>query len=76
MLKEDLGFYVDTKTGNRYEVLKITSISEYKPLSGNKVKRCDGSHGYITKCGVDLESIDNSHFEFELIQIDGTIRKE
>jgi hypothetical protein len=76
MKLESLGYYLEVRSGDRYEVLKRTSISDYKPLAGNKVKSCEGKHDYITKCGIDLEPIDDSLLEFELIQIDGTIRKE
>ena len=76
MSVRELGVYIEKNSGKQYTVLERTKELSYRPLkSGNKITSA-GSIDYVTSCGIDLEPMDDELNQFELIQIDGGIKRQ
>jgi hypothetical protein len=71
---EIIGQYQDEKTREIYTVLKRTKEIIHKPLSG-KEQVLDDTYDFITSCNIDLNQLDDELNEFELMQIDGVIKR-
>ena len=71
---ETIGQYQDEKTGKIYTVLKRTKEIVHKPVSG-KSQVLEDTHDFITSCDIDLNPLDNEFNAFELMQIDGIIKR-
>lgn len=74
MSLRELGIYIDEVTGKSYSVLERTQNISSSTLSAG-IKR-KGNFEYVTSCGIDLEPLDDNLDEFELLQIDGVIKKQ
>jgi hypothetical protein len=74
-LVESLGFYTETRSGKTYEVLKRTFYVATSSGSGQN-REYEGNHDYVTSCGIDINPTNNDLSAFELIQIDGIIKKD
>ena len=72
-METSIGDYIDERTGKHYEVIQRTQINEYQTLQG--VKKSKGPVEYYTYCGIDLNPLDDTNERFEMIQMDGTIKK-
>lgn len=71
---EEIGQYQDENTGKTYTVLKRTIEISYNPISGIS-QTLEGSHDFITSCNIDLKQLDDQLNSFEMIQIDGIIKR-
>ena len=71
---EEIGQYQDENTGKTYTVLKRTVEISNNPISGISQK-LKGSYDFITSCNIDLNQLDDQLDSFEMIQIDGIIKR-
>ena len=74
MTSENIGVYEHTETGRRYTVVRRTLLASSRPVSGS-AREHRGSVDYITADGIDLNPLDEDECEFEMIQIDGILRR-
>ena len=75
MRVEKFGIYNDEVTGNRYTVLKRIKEINHKALSSRSKVKLDSTFDFITECGIDLNPLDDDFNSFELVQIDGVIKR-
>jgi hypothetical protein len=74
MTSENIGVYEHTETGRRHTVMRRTLSVSSRPVSGSGREHA-GSIDYITADGIDLNPLDDDEYEFEMIQVDGILRR-
>ncbi len=74
MKTEVFGQYQEESTGKISPVLKRTHAITHRPLSGSP-KVLEDTFDFITDSNIDLSPLDDEFNAFELVQIDGFIKR-
>lgn len=72
MITEAERFDAVSDAGERYTIVKLQRWVEVSLING-ATSKAEGSFEWKTACGIDLQ--DNGDGSFEMIQIDGTLRR-
>lgn len=70
---EEDRFEAVSEAGKTYTVVKLRHMSVYRPFSGPAQKSM-GNYEWKTACGIDLD--EKADGRFEMIQIDGFLRRK
>lgn len=75
MRVDSIGNYVDQVTTKVYEVNRRTKLIPFAPLDGPP-STVDGAVDYITTSGINLNPTSDDESVFEMVEIDGILRRQ